>query len=179
MVLCVVPCAKRLAFFRESIWVEWASAKNVGKVVLKFRIKQRCPPRCPTHRSLSSAQGCAWVRPTGQGVGGGWGGMRAKKNCSFKIGLSFFWSWVGGGWFGRGAGGLACRLGVLFSSAAGGAYWPIAIHCPSLGPFPSIGGGAHRPLTTLCTSSSSLPYPSLSTSLSFPLGDPHRPLDKH
>ena len=54
-------------------------------------------------------------------------------------------------------GGLACRLGVLFSSAAGGAYWPIAIHCPSLGPFPFIGGGAHRPLTALCPSSSALP----------------------
>ena len=46
--------------------------------------------------------------------------------------------------------GLACRHGVLFSSTAGGAYWPIAIHCPSVGHFPSIGGGAHRPLTTLC-----------------------------
>ena len=44
---------------------------------------------------------------------------------------------------------MACRHGVLFSSAAGGAYWLIAICCPSLGPFPSIGGGAHRPLTTL------------------------------
>ena len=42
----------------------------------------------------------------------------------------------------------------VFSSAAGGAYWPIAIRCPSLGPFPSIGGGAHRPLTSLCPSSS-------------------------
>ena len=31
------------------------------------------------------------------------------------------------------------------------------------------GGGAHWPLTTLCPSSSSLPYLSLSTSLSFPL----------
>ena len=29
----------------------------------------------------------------------------------------------------------------MISSAAGGAYWPIAIRCPSLGPFPSIGGG--------------------------------------
>ena len=67
--------------------------------------------------------------------------------------------------FGRG--GLACRLGVLFLSAAGGAHWPIAIRCPSLGPVPSI--GAHQPLTTLCPSSSSLSYLSLSTSLSFPL----------
>ena len=72
----------------------------------------------------------------------------------------------------RSEGGLACSLGVLFSSAAGGAYWPIAIRCPSLGPCTSIGGGAHRPLTTLCPSSSSLPYPSLSTSLSFPLAFP-------
>jgi len=32
----------------------------------------------------------------------------------------------------------------MISSAAGGAYWPIAIRCPSLGPFPSIGGGAPR-----------------------------------
>ena len=43
---------------------------------------------------------------------------------------------------------MACRLCVLFSSAAGRAYWPTAIRCPSLGPFSSIGGGAHRPLTT-------------------------------
>ena len=33
----------------------------------------------------------------------------------------------------------------VFSSAAGGACWPIATSCPSLGPSPSIGGGAHRP----------------------------------
>ena len=46
--------------------------------------------------------------------------------------------------------------------------WYDATYCPSLGPFPSIGGGAHRPLTTLCPSSSSLAYLSLSTSL--PLG---------
>ena len=52
------------------------------------------------------------------------------------------------------------------------AYWLIAIRCPFLGPFPSIGGGAHRPLTALCPSSSSLPYLSLSTSLSFPLAFP-------
>ena len=65
--------------------------------------------------------------------------------------------------------GGGCRHGVLFSSAAGGAYWLIAIRCPSLGPFPSIGDGAHRPLTTLCPSFSSLPYLSLSTSLAFPL----------
>ena len=58
---------------------------------------------------------------------------------------------------------------MSFSSAAGGAYWPIAICCPSLGPFPSIGSGAHRPLTTLCPSSSSLPYLFFSLSLSFPL----------
>ena len=51
-------------------------------------------------------------------------------------------------------GGLACRHGVLFSSTASGAYWPIAIRCPSL---------------ALCPSSSSLPNHSLSTSLSFPL----------
>ena len=73
-------------------------------------------------------------------------------------------------------------LGVLFSSAAGGAYWPIAIRCPSLGPFPSIGGGSHQALTAPRPSSSSLPHPSLSTSLSFPLAFPsvgcgaHRPL---
>ena len=61
-----------------------------------------------------------------------------------------------------GVGGSACRLGVL--SAAGGAYWPTAIRCPSLGPSPSIGGGAHRPLTTLRPSSPSLACLSLSTS---------------
>ena len=38
---------------------------------------------------------------------------------------------------------------MVFYSAAGGAYSPMAIRCPSLGPFPSIGGGAHRSLTTL------------------------------
>ena len=70
---------------------------------------------------------------------------------------------------GGGGGGWACRHGVLFSSAAGGADWPVAIRSPSLGPFPSIGGGAHQPLTTLCPSSSSLPNLSLYTSLSFPL----------
>ena len=37
----------------------------------------------------------------------------------------------------------------MISSAAGGAYWPIAIRRPSLGPFPSI--GAHQLLTTLLT----------------------------
>ena len=57
-----------------------------------------------------------------------------------------------------GRGGLACCLGVLFSSAAGSTYWPIAICCPSLGPFPSIVGGAHRPLTSPYPSSLSLPY---------------------
>ena len=66
-------------------------------------------------------------------------------------------------------GGGFRHVGVLFSSAAGGAYWPIAICCPSLGPFPSVGSGAYRPLTALCPSSPSLAYPSLSTSLSFPL----------
>ena len=60
-------------------------------------------------------------------------------------------------------------FGVLLSFAAGGAYWPIAIRCPSLGPSPSVGGGAHWPLTARCPSSSSLAYLSLSTSLSFPL----------
>ena len=54
----------------------------------------------------------------------------------------------------KGRGG--CRLCVLFSSAAGGPYWLITIHCPSLGPFSSRGFGACRPLTTLCPSSSSL-----------------------
>ena len=79
------------------------------------------------------------------------------------------WSWTG-------RGGLACRHRVLFSSAAGGTYRPIAIRCPCLGPFPSAGGGAHRPLTALCPSSPSLAYPFLSTSLSFPFGLPlHRP----
>ena len=56
----------------------------------------------------------------------------------------------------------------------GGAKWPcippkLAVRCPSLGPFPSIGCGVHRPLTTPCPSSSSLPNHSLSTSLSFAL----------
>ena len=61
-------------------------------------------------------------------------------------------------------------VGMLFSSAVGGAYWPDAIRCPSLGPFPSIRHGAHRHLTTQCPSSCSLPNLSLSTALSFPLG---------
>ena len=40
-------------------------------------------------------------------------------------------------------GGLARSHGIVFSSAAGGAHWPIAIRCPSH-PFPSVewGGGA-------------------------------------
>ena len=54
---------------------------------------------------------------------------------------------------------MACRHGVLFPSAACGAYWPIAIRCLSLGPVPSIGGGAHRPLTTLCLSPLVLSFP--------------------
>ena len=61
-------------------------------------------------------------------------------------------------------GGLACRHGVWFSSAAGGAYGPAAIHCPSLVPSPS-GGGAHRPLTAPVASLSLL-------GLSFPLNFP-------
>ena len=36
-----------------------------------------------------------------------------------------------------GGGGLARSPGIVFSSAAGGAHWQIAIHCPSL-PFPSV-----------------------------------------
>ena len=55
-------------------------------------------------------------------------------------------------------------------SAAGGANWPTATDCPSLGPSPSVGGGAHRPLTTVCPSCPSLAYLSVSTSLSFPSG---------
>ena len=68
------------------------------------------------------------------------------------------------------------RVGVLLPPADWDANWPIATYCPSLGPFPSKGGGAHRPLIALCPSSSSLPYPSLSTSLPFSLGTSlHRP----
>ena len=55
----------------------------------------------------------------------------------------------GGLWAGVGVGGFwHLAFGVLFSSVAGGAYRPIAIRCPSLGPSPSAGGGAHQPLTT-------------------------------
>ena len=36
-----------------------------------------------------------------------------------------------------GGGGLARSHGIVFSSAAGGAHWQIAIRCPSL-PFPSV-----------------------------------------
>ena len=43
---------------------------------------------------------------------------------------------------GGGGGGWHDAM-VLFSSAAGGAYWRIAIRRPSLEPFPSI-SGAHR-----------------------------------
>ena len=70
----------------------------------------------------------------------------------------------------------------MFSSAAGGAYWPIAIHCPSLGPFPSIGGGAHQPhhpVTFLFLPALSFPlhFPFLSLGLS--LHRPWCPLDSH
>ena len=94
---------------------------------------------------------------------------RLLRNSELQMPLRF-------GWFGRktqglgivlapkgggGGGGLAHCHGVLFSSTAGGAYWLIAIRCPSLEPFPSIGGGAHWPLTNLRPSSSSLPiFPS-------------------
>ena len=42
-------------------------------------------------------------------------------------------------------GGLARRL-VVLPSAAAGAYWPLATYrCPSLEPFPSVGSGDHQP----------------------------------
>ena len=44
----------------------------------------------------------------------------------------------------RGGGGWHVAFGALFSSAVGGAHWPIALRCPSLGHFLSIGGGAHQ-----------------------------------
>ena len=64
-------------------------------------------------------------------------------------------------------GGLVWHLGGCWS-AAGGAHWPIATHCPSLGPSPSVGGGASRPLTH--PSSPSVACLSLSTAVPFPLG---------
>ena len=42
-----------------------------------------------------------------------------------------------GGAYGTGGGVLARSHGLVFSSAARGAHWPIAIRCPSL-PFPSV-----------------------------------------
>ena len=57
---------------------------------------------------------------------------------------------------GVGRGGWHVAFGVLLASAAGGAHWPIATYCPSLGHCPSVGGGAHRPRTA-----PSLPFPSV------------------
>ena len=86
-------------------------------------------------------------------------GMYNQVNAVFMHNIlnQTHWSinWGGGG-------GWHVASGVLFSSAAGSAYWPIAIRCPSLGPFPSVGGGAHRPPTALCLSFSSLRYLALS-----------------
>ena len=65
-------------------------------------------------------------------------------------------------------------FGASFSSAAAGAPWPIANHCPSLGPPPSIGGGAHRPLTAPA-SSLSLLGPILSCLPPFPFPWPFPP----
>ena len=73
------------------------------------------------------------------------------------------------GGLGEWGGGVGMSPWYVVLAAAGRAYWLIAIGCPSLGPFPSIGGGAHQPLTTLCPSSSSLLNFSVSTSLCFPL----------
>ena len=87
-------------------------------------------------------------------------GASNKHNDSFPFFLSLFFCALHR--FRRARGGdLACRHSVSFWAAAGGAYWPLAIRC-------SIGSGARRPLPALCPSSSSLAYPSLSTSLSFP-----------
>ena len=75
----------------------------------------------------------------------------------------------------RGRGVRHVAVGVLFSSAAAGAYSPIAMCCPSLGPSPSVGGGARRPLTAPCPPSPSSAYLSLSTPLSIPsVGCAHR-----
>ena len=89
----------------------------------------------------------AWqanIRTEEEGGGGCVPKMARPDFPYFKCRFFPRWSlWSGGG-------GWHDAFGVLFSCAAGGAYWPIAIHCPSLGPFPSAGGGAHRPLITLC-----------------------------
>ena len=64
-----------------------------------------------------------------------------------------------------GGGGLwHAALDLLFLSAAGGAYWPIAIRCPSLGPVPSIGSGDPRPVPFLSPLGLSVPlyFPFLS-----------------
>ena len=60
-------------------------------------------------------------RPMGTTAYGGKGSMGSTANGDTPQGN------VGGFWHDA--------MGLLFSSAAGGAYWPIAIRCPAL-PFP-------------------------------------------
>ena len=108
------------------------------------------------------------------GEEGGGGGMGPKKKIVHGSTRCTRWHisvFLNDGHFGLGGGGAGWHVafGVLFSSAAGGAHWPIATYRPSLEPSRSVAGGAHWPLTAPCPSSSSVPYPSFSTSLPFPL----------
>ena len=60
--------------------------------------------------------------------------------------------------------------------------WPIAIHCPPLGPFPSIGGGAHQPhhpVSFLFLLALSFPPYFLFLSLGFSLRRPWYPSASH
>ena len=74
----------------------------------------------------------------------------------------------GGAYPQGGGGGWHDTFGYCSCLQLAGAYWLIAICCPSLGPFPSVGGGTHRPLSPpvsfLCLLAQSVPlhFPFLS-----------------
>ena len=73
----------------------------------------------------------------GGGGGGGAGTQKfvdQKQPKSIFLFVNYIFSTMKSGSEG-GGGGWHVAIDLLFSSAAGGAYWPIAIRCPSL-PFP-------------------------------------------
>ena len=84
-------------------------------------------------RPLGSGRQLTPPQLTGGPLGGAWeGGFKEGRRGG---GLGGAW---GGGAPGGSVGGVLARShGLVFSSAAGGAHWQIAIRCPSL-PFPSV-----------------------------------------
>ena len=103
-----------------------------------YKDRARPPPHPP-----GSEPQCS---PVGNSAGGGGGGVTPDSGelteaaggpfgplTPFNTGPSQeLRSSLGGGRGERGRWGYHVAFGVLFSSAAGGAHWPIAIHCPPL-----------------------------------------------